>query len=254
MKYSRLFRNILVSLLIANILILIGKDNWLKLYQAPMHYLDMGVTFISVFIIFEYVDWINRYLNRQLLITGNISRRILLQILLGIIVPALLAILFTFIMWEYLWHKSLIEGNYFKYEFLPQVLLILIVNLYFIIIDLFSRVISKSSRVTIIGQKGTQKIPVSPEDISLVQLKSGLLYLVLTNGDQLLMTENLDAVERKLPETDFFRVNRQVILNRKACQSYKSVKNGKIEVEISADEDPVVVSQKRAADFRSWIR
>jgi hypothetical protein len=256
MRYSRIVRNVIASIIIANILILIGKENWLDLYQSPLHYLDMGVTFISVLIIFEYVDWINRYLNKQLMITGNLFRRIILQVLLGITLPALMAIFFTFIMWEFLWSKSLIEGNYFKYEFFPQLLIIIVVNLFFIILDLFGRIRSKEPRVTIIAQKGTQKVPVYPDDILMIKLKTktGLLYIILSSGEQLLLTENLETIQRKLSDQDFFRANRQVIFNRKACKSFRSAKNGKILVELNTDDDSVVVSQKRASDFRSWIR
>jgi hypothetical protein len=254
MRYSRIIRNTILSLLIANILILIGKEDWLGLYQSPIHYLDMGVTFLSVFIIFEYLDWINRFLNRQLTITRNLPRRITLQILLGVGLPALLAIVFTFIMWEFLWSKSLIKDDYFKYEFFPQLLIIVVFNLFFILLDLFNRVTSNKDEVTLIAFKGNQKFPVSPKDISFIQLKTGLLFIHLSNGEEVLLSENVDHVEQKLSNKDFFRANRQVILNRQACKSFKSVKNGKIEVFINPDTDPVVVSQKRASDFRSWIR
>ncbi len=242
---------------IANVLILIGKDNWLQLYQMPLHYLDMLVTFISVLIVFEYVDWVNRYLNRQLQITGNWPRRLSLQVLLGVVTPALMAILLTFMMWEFLWHKGLIEGNYFKYEFLPQLLMILIVNLFFVVVDLFRRATKpeedQEEVITLLAQSGPKKVPVSPESVSFIHLKNGLVYLVLLDGEQLLLPSNLDAFEKMLPPDEFFRANRQVILNRKACKAYKSVGNGKIEVELQSSADPVVVSQKRAASFRSWM-
>ncbi len=254
---SRLLRNALISLFIANVLILIGKDNWLPLYQMPLHYVDMLVTFISVLIVFEYVDWVNRYLNRQLQITGDFRRRVLLQIVMGVIAPALLAIVLTFLMWEFLWHQDLVADGYFKHEFFPQFLIILIVNLFFVVSDLFRRVTKTTADqgevITLLAQSGPKKVPVSPDSVSFIHLKNGLVYLVLLDGEQLLLPSNLDAFEKMLPRDEFFRANRQVILNRKACRAFKSVGNGKIEVELQSSADPVVVSQKRAASFRSWM-
>jgi hypothetical protein len=240
-------------LVIANILILIGKDAWLPLFKTSRHYLDMLVTFISVIIIFEYVDWINRYLNRQYLLTGNLSKRILLQVLYGLLVPAGLAIFFTFIMWKFLWHKHLIEDDYFKYEFFPQVLMITVVNLSFVIFDLFKRATHKSPEITLLAQKGSKKIPVTPDEIALIQLKNGLVYLISNMGEQLLLSDRLDVFENNLPPEHFFRANRQVILSKRACKSFRSIENGKIAVELLSGSAPVIVSQKRAASFRSWI-
>jgi hypothetical protein len=253
MRYTRLLRNVVLSLVIANILILIGKDAWWKLYQIPAHYLDMLVTFISVLIIFEYVDWINRYLNKQYLLTGNLTKRIMLQVVYGLVVPAGFAIVFTFIMWEFLWHQHLIKDGYFKYEFLPQVLMMIVVNLFFVVFDLFKKATYKSPEITLLAQKGKRKIPMVPGDIALIQLKNGLVYLISTGGEQLLLSDKLDAFENLLPQEHFFRANRQVILNKKACRSFRSIENGKIAVELLSTPDPIIVSQKRAASFRSWI-
>ena len=251
---SRILRNILISLGISNILILIGKDNWLLLFTNPLHYLDMGVTFLSVFLIFEYVDWINRRLNKQYLLTHKFLNRILLQIAFGLLVPAALAIAFTYIMWSFLWGKTLLEGNYFKYEFLPQTLIILVVNLFFVISDLVKKTPVIIPKITLMAQKGIKKVPVSLEDISFIQLKDRVVHLTTDNGENLLLSDNLDTIENLLPPDDFFRANRQIILSKRNCKSFKSASNGKLEVELLSKSEAIIVSQKRAASFRSWIR
>ncbi|MEN2282141.1 LytTR family DNA-binding domain-containing protein [Algoriphagus sp. SE2] len=255
----RWIRNSLISLFVANILVLIGKDGWIEHFKNPMHYLDMLVTFISVYIILEYIDQVNLYLNKKYEWTKDTFKRIILQLLFAIIVPILLTILITFIQWEFIWHQDLFEHNYFKYEFFPQVLLILIINLFFLVVHLFKKGIPTEKDLNIsrtpfiIGRKGGKKIPVQISNISAIQLKQGIVYLITFNGEEFLLSENLDHFEKTLPSSHFFRANRQFIFNREACKSFASGTNGKVNVVIFPAFDTIQVSQKRASNFRSWI-
>lgn len=246
--------NILISIVIANVLILIGKDGWIELYQEPKHYLDMLVTFISVFVVFQYAFSINKYLNKKIPWNNDSLKRSLLQFSLGIVIPALMAILFTYIMWEFLWHKDLIVDGYFKYEYLPQLLLITVVNLFFIISDLFRNMqnTNKDSLGVIIGAKGGQKVPVKLDEIAYISLNGGITYLTSMSESKLMLSESMDHYEQFL-SSNYFRANRQFIISRKHCQAYKSIENGKIQVSLSPDNTLVIVSQKRASAFRSWI-
>ena len=116
----RLVRNGSISLIIANILILIGKDEWPALFLNSRHYLDMFVTFLSVFVVFEYLDRANSALNSKMPWLQDVYKRVLLQLFFGLAIPALLSILITFLQWKFIWNKHLVHDNYFKYEFLPQ--------------------------------------------------------------------------------------------------------------------------------------
>lgn len=255
----RWIRNALISLFIANILILIGKDDLGRLFKNPLHYLDMLVTFLSVYIILEFIDQVNLYLNKKFEWTKETFQRIIYQLLFAIIVPVLLSIFITFIQWEFIWHQDLFRDNYFKYEFLPQVLLILIINLFFVAVHLFNKGISTEKEVNlsktpfIIGRKGGKKIPVQVSNVSCIQLKQGIVFLITFEGEEFLLSENLDHFEKTLPSSHFFRVNRQLIINREACKSFASGSNGKVNVVIFPAFATIQVSQKRAANFRSWI-
>jgi len=240
----------------ANILILIGKDEWPSLFLNPRHYLDMLITFLSVFIVFEYLDRANSTLNRKIPWLEDVYKRGLLQLFFGLAIPAVLSILITFLQWKFIWKKHLVHDNYFKYEFLPQLLLIVVINLFFAITHLFEKVSKQDqtqSKPVLIGNKGSRKTPISSENTSCIYLKNGIIYLINTSGDQLILSDNMDAYEKLLPPEDFFRANSQFIINKQACQSYRSVSNGKIEVELSPKSIPILISQKRASSFRSWI-
>ncbi|SIN74334.1 LytR/AlgR family response regulator transcription factor [Algoriphagus halophilus] len=255
----RWVRNSIISLFIANILILIGKDDWIGRFKNPLHYLDMLVTFLSVYIILEIIDRVNFFLNKKFEWTKETFKRVIYQLLFAIIVPVILSILITFIQWEFIWHQDLFKDNYFKYEFFPQVLLILIINLFFVVIHLFKVRVPRDNEVnlsktpSIIGRKGGKKIPVQVSEISYIQLKQGIVYLITFEGEEFFLSENLDHFEKILPPSHFFRANRQFIIRREACKSFASGTNGKVDVTIFPALATIQVSQKRAANFRSWI-
>ncbi|NMM47847.1 LytR/AlgR family response regulator transcription factor [Marinigracilibium pacificum] len=258
MKTRGIYIRLLISFILSNVLILIGKDDWISLYvHNSRHYQDMIQTFFCVFIVFEYIFRINTYLDTKHNWKKSPFERSIFQVFFGLLIPSILAIILTFIQWEFIWHKGLIEGNYFKYEFLPQVLLIVIMNLFLVILNIFKTENNQTSDVpttTIQASKGNKNIPVSLSDIAHLKLRNGITYLKSFDNDNLIVSCSLEQIEKTLPPSQFFRANRQEIINKKNCKSYASIENGKVEVVLNGDEESVKVSQKKAASFRKWIK
>ena len=89
----------------------------------------------------------------------------------------------------------------------------------------------------------------------MIWLESRVVFLKTFDGDKLILSDNLDKYEQELSDADFFRANRQMILNRKTCASFESIENGKVRVDLlSTLGKSVTVSQKKAARFREWIK
>ncbi len=251
---SRILNNALISLLITNLLILNGRDDWMSRFLFPLHYLDMLVSFISVFVVFEYTDRITRYLNSKISWHKYFGKRIVLQFVYGVIFSAIIAIFLTFIAWEFLWDQNLIKDGFFNDAFLAIVLFIIVINLFFIIKFLFlNPTPNKGSSRVIVGSKGNNKIPVSLNDAAYIALRNGIVYLVTFSNDQIILPQNMEFYEKSLSEETFFRANRQFIVHRQACKSFNSAINGKVEIFVTSATTKVVVSQKRAAGFRTWI-
>ncbi len=100
-----------------------------------------------------------------------------------------------------------------------------------------------------------QLMPVPIKDIAFFT-KDVLNYLYLFNGDRYLMEENtLDEVEELLNPEQFYRANRQFIINIDAIQSVKTVENSKILVKL---KDPnqkfeIDLSREKAPTFKKWL-
>jgi hypothetical protein len=249
------------SLLIAHFIIMVGRDDWLIVFVQWLYYKDLILTFLSVFLVIEYAYRVNRYLNRRVPWHGRFSRRLVLQFALVVLVPAGFAILLTWLQYVFVYDQDIIATGYFAREFLAEMLLILIVNLVLVISYLLGHRQSDpvsdgdDNRGYLQAIRGHDHIPVSEEDTAYIWLKHDVLYLKTIAGEKLLLRGTLDHYETLLPQKVFFRANRQWIIRKDACRSYRPVAHGKIEVTLEpGHETPVVVSQKKAARFRAWIR
>ena len=262
---TRFFWKVVISLAIAHVLVSIGNDNWLDMMTRASYYFDMLLAGLSVYVVFEYVDRMTAWLDSRYPWMDGLLLRILLQVGLVVVVPAIFAILLTFIQWRFIYHQNMVELGYFSVEFPATILLILIVNLGFILYY-YAREASKQEAsataaaakgrpTVVLARKGKRNVPVSLSETAYLSLRNGVILVTTTDGTELMLAEPLDHYQSVLPDHEFFRVNRQTIIHRKACKSFKNIENGKIEVHLEPDSIPsVIVSQKRASDFRKWIQ
>jgi two-component system, LytTR family, response regulator len=68
------------------------------------------------------------------------------------------------------------------------------------------------------------------------------------------MDHNLDTLEEMLDPQNFFRINRQYLINLKAIEEMKIYSKARVIVRLSPPvKDLPVVSSERAADFKLWL-
>ena len=68
------------------------------------------------------------------------------------------------------------------------------------------------------------------------------------------MDHNLDALDQMLNPQDFFRINRQYLINLKSIEDMRSYTKARVIVTLNPPvKDPPVVSSERAADFKLWL-
>ncbi len=57
-----------------------------------------------------------------------------------------------------------------------------------------------------------------------------------------------------LDEEQFFRANRQFIINTRSCQYFTNEENGKLAISLLPPfQDEVIISQKRSSVFKEWL-
>jgi len=101
---------------------------------------------------------------------------------------------------------------------------------------------------------GTKIFSIEVSDIAFFYSEEKATFL-FTKSSQLLPLEySLDNLEGQLNPTDFFRVNRQFLVSRKALQSIQLYSPTKIKLDLNpASRKEVFVSVHKVPDFKDWL-
>ena len=100
-----------------------------------------------------------------------------------------------------------------------------------------------------------QWMPVNTTDIACF-CKEALNYIYLHNGDKLMIDyTTLDEVEELLDPKQFYRANRQFIINLDAIQTVKPVENSKLIIKLKEPNQKLEIDMSRlkSPEFKKWL-
>lgn len=86
----------------------------------------------------------------------------------------------------------------------------------------------------------------------------GNTYVITNDNDRYHTDLTLTDLEQIVSE-EFFRVNRQFLIRETIIDSYQSIENGKIEVQLKSKgnaefDKSIIVSRGKASTFRAWLK
>ena len=112
----------------------------------------------------------------------------------------------------------------------------------------------KAFKTNFLAQRRDELIPVKTEDIAYFYIEDSLVKLVTFDKKSFIYDKKLESIEEEIDPDQFYRINRQFIMNRSAIQNVKFYFNGKLVVNsIPKFEDRIVVSKAKASDFKKWL-
>ena len=95
---------------------------------------------------------------------------------------------------------------------------------------------------------------VNVSDIAFVYSEAKNTHLVLQNGSMQLAGQTMEELEEQLDPDQFFRANRQYIVNINSLDSIHNHFNGKLKIVVKNHEDhEIVVSKEKAPAFKQWL-
>lgn len=96
-------------------------------------------------------------------------------------------------------------------------------------------------------------LPIKVEDIALVYVQNEISHLLTFDNKIYYPGTNLDEIEKSLGN-DFFRANRQILLNRKTIVKASSHLSRKLSVSVNVPfRDLITVSKMKTPQFLSWL-
>ncbi|QMU30818.1 LytR/AlgR family response regulator transcription factor [Adhaeribacter radiodurans] len=281
---SFLWLKICASLLLGLFIATLGRDENLFYLLSQLWYMqDLLFASFATFLLIQYLAVITNYSFRHQELKAS---AVLQQTVLGLLVPVILISGMVQLYYKLAYSPEEFNQNYYRYEFPVIVFILVLLNLVFSYLKLQPRVqvittpgspttpntnitvpepkpappaIPSSTAnlepvKTVIVEHGFKNIPIPVQDIAFIYKEEEFLGLKTFAGNTYRVSQSLDGFYQQLPPYLFFRVNRQFIINRRACKAFVPEQFGKLSVELlPAYKAPVTISQKKAAIFKNWI-
>ena len=101
---------------------------------------------------------------------------------------------------------------------------------------------------------GEKTVIIRADDIALFNVENEAVYLYRFDGKKYPLFKKLEYVESVCDPSQFFRINRQMLVNQKAVISFEQYFNRKIllELKIKTSQKPIV-SRLKVTPFKEWL-
>ncbi|MBK8701808.1 MAG: response regulator transcription factor [Saprospiraceae bacterium] len=106
-----------------------------------------------------------------------------------------------------------------------------------------------------VANSRNQWIPVNTKDIACFS-KEAMIHIYTFNGDKYSMDiTSLDELEEQLDPQQFFRANRQYLVNIEAISSVKPVENSKLIIRLKEPNHKLEMdtSRQKSPEFKRWL-
>lgn len=270
---------IIGSIFLAHFIKTLGYSESLwEIVMDQGYFLEVSIGALINFGVWTFIRWISILLDGRYDWLEQSMLRSFLQVALGFVAPVLLSFFIMYFFFQYITGENIFNSNWLYLEYRVVLFYIGMMNAFYLGYYFYQRfrqmelqlaannivlppalpVASTSPAITnnviILANKGNRQIPVPAEDIAYAFLQDDIYYLKTFDDQQFMANETLDELAAILPTSQFFRINRQILANARACASFRSIANGKLEVSLQPGlAEPVTVSQKKAAVFKAWL-
>ena len=113
----------------------------------------------------------------------------------------------------------------------------------------------RKKKTRLIVRQGKEHIALRIEDIAVIYRDNFQVVAVDRDERTYICEKNLSALEEDLDETQFFRANRQYLVNSAYIRGFRPVAKVKLEIFLTLPScaHRIIVSQECAPLFRKWI-
>lgn len=106
----------------------------------------------------------------------------------------------------------------------------------------------------LLSKVGNTTVVIDFSDVAYIYHQQRATKAVLFNGKKHLLDQSLDKLQQYLPEEQYFRINRQAIVNRDAVKKFSSYSSDRILLTTDpAGDQELIVSKEKTPEFKRWL-
>ena len=106
-----------------------------------------------------------------------------------------------------------------------------------------------------LGKVGQRLFFLEQEDIAYFQADNKIVHLIDRKGHRYVVDYTLERLEQLVDPSEFFRLNRRLIVRIGAIEQVKPYYNNRLKVDLKGnnpEEQDLVISRDRVAEFKEW--
>lgn len=120
--------------------------------------------------------------------------------------------------------------------------------------DLLTKLVARAGKKSFLVFKHNKYFNVLTETIAFFYIKHESTIIVCFDKQEYFVNPSLEQVQKLLTEQQFFRINRQYLLNFNAVKNVEHYFARKLLVNlVISTEDKLLVSKEKANDFLHWL-
>ena len=113
---------------------------------------------------------------------------------------------------------------------------------------------SEQFKTTYLVRTKDELKPILTENIAILYIDTGIIKAITFDNKRYTIDSKLEDVEAELNPKYFYRVNRQMILQKKSVENIKFYFNGKLIINTNPIfNERIVVSKAKATAFKNWM-
>lgn len=105
-----------------------------------------------------------------------------------------------------------------------------------------------------LSQFREKSVVINVDEIAVFTVENDIIYLITFKGQKLPVFKKLEYIESVCDPTKFFRINRSMLVNRKAVTSFEPYFNRKIVLQLTVNpSEKAIVSRLKVTAFQKWL-
>lgn len=251
-----------------------------RLLKDPQYYLDLGVSTLVTFLIWEFNRFFIIRFDRRYSWVDQTLPRALVQGFTCFGISGLIVLMISFLYNTYLVERHpLFNIDIVFMTDVPMAwMFLLVMHLIYtgmwmreyhgrVVAELEEKIIeiqqeqeggaelpiNRTLRSLLVNQ-GKAQVPLNLSDVAYLSVAGDLCIIRNLAGQSFTIDQSLEQLEELLPKTEFFRLNRQVIAHRQAIRKVESDGSGRLLLQLNPMfSEEVSVSRKKAGAFKEWM-
>ncbi|MCV6630216.1 MAG: LytTR family DNA-binding domain-containing protein [Flavobacteriaceae bacterium] len=113
---------------------------------------------------------------------------------------------------------------------------------------------TKIYQTSFIVQQKEKMVPIAVDLIALIFIELDVVYAITFGNEKVAIFKTLDDIEKNINPKNFFRINRQMLVNRNAVRDIEPYFNRKVVANLIVNNrNKAIVSRLKVTPFKNWL-